>query len=207
MILTLIKDFLISFIGKVGYMGVFVAMVLNSCLIPIPSEVTMALTGALSSEGKMNVYLGILVGAIGNVIGSVIAYSIGAKLSEEYITRFIGRWGKFILVSEAEYLKTTKWIKKYGRMVSFFSQLIPGVRTVIALPSGVAKIKKVPFMVNTFLGCIVANSFYAFIGFRLGKDWELMEPYVKKFELLIIIVGLALVGLYIYKKFSHKEEV
>jgi len=206
MILTLVKDFLINFIGSVGYAGIFIAMILNSCLVPIPSEVTMALTGALSSEGKMNIFLGILVGAVGNVIGSVAAYSIGAKLSEKHIIGFLRRWGKFILVSEAEYMKTTKWIRKYGKRVSFFSQLIPGVRTVIALPSGVAKIKKIPFMINTFLGCLVANSFYAGIGFKLGKDWELMDPYIKKFELVIILAGILFVGLYIYKKFSHKSE-
>lgn len=206
MILTLIKEFLISFIGKVGYVGVFVAMVLNSCLIPIPSEVTMALTGALAAEGEMNIYLGILVGAVGTVIGSIAAYSIGAKINEKHIMRFLRRWGKFILVSEDEYVKTTLWIKKYGKQVSFFSQLIPGVKTVIALPSGVARIEKIPFVVNTFLGCLVSNSIFAFIGFKLGEEWELMEPYIKKFELVIIAAGFVLVGLYVYKKFSHKPE-
>ncbi len=200
MIIAAIKDFLINFIHQIGYLGIFIAMLIESCLIPLPSEVTMPLAGALASSGAMNINIAALVGAFGNLTGSLIAYFIGYKVKESTIIKFIKRWGKFFLVSTEEYEKAKCWLGKYGNQVSFFSRLLPAVRTVVSLPAGVARIKLVPFMIYTFAGSLLWSYVLVVLGYKLGQNWEAIEPYFRKFELVVIVLFVALVAFFVYKK-------
>lgn len=204
--LTAIKDFLIELIRRTGYLGVFIAMTLESCLIPLPSEITMGLAGALVFEGDMNIHVASFVGAIANVVGSLMAYWIGYKLPEAKILKFIKKWGKFILLTEHEYIKSKNWIKKYGNWISFGSRLLPGIRTVISLPAGVAQIKLVPFTLYTFAGSLIWSYFLTFLGFKFGEHWEQMEVYFKKFELVIIGAMVLFVAWYVWHKVKKRSE-
>jgi len=200
MIISEIKDYLINFIDSVGYLGVFIAMTIESCLIPLPSEITMGLAGALSAQGSMNIHLACLVGATGNLVGSWGAYWIGLKVKETAILKFLRRWGKFILVSEHEYLKTKDWLKRKGNAVSFFSRLLPGVRTVVSLPAGVAKIDFLRFSIFTFAGSLMWSYVLAFAGYKLGQNWEDMEKYFNKFQIVIVAGCVLIIVLYVLKK-------
>jgi membrane protein DedA with SNARE-associated domain len=204
MILTEIKDFLVHFVEVVGYPGVFIAMVLESCLIPIPSEITMPVAGALAATGAMNVHAASFTGAIANVVGSLMAYWLGVKIPEEKILGFLRRWGKYLLVPEEEYLKTKKWLNKYGVSVSFFSRLLPGIRTVVSLPAGVARISLPKFIGWTFLGSLIWCYVLVYAGFVLGENWESIEVYFHKFQLVIIAAGVLFIGWYVWKQLSHK---
>lgn len=188
-----------------GYLGVFVAMVVESCLIPIPSEVTMPLAGALSAQGQMNVWVASFVGAMGNVVGSLMAYGIGYKVPESAILGFIRRWGKWFLLSEDEYEKSKGYLFKYGNWVSFFSRLLPGVRTVVSLPAGVARLKLTPFVVWTFLGSFLWCLVLTWAGYLLGENWDSLEKYFKKFEIAIVVVGVVFIGLYVWNHFRKKK--
>jgi membrane protein DedA with SNARE-associated domain len=199
-----IKDFMVNLVETVGYPGIFFAMVLESCLVPLPSEITMPAAGALAATGEMNVHIAAWVGALGNVVGSLMAYGLGVKIPEKKITSFLGKYGKFILVSEHEYHRTKKWIHKYGSSVSFFSRLLPGVRTVVSLPAGVARIPLRPFIVMTFLGALLWCYVLVYAGYVLGENWEVIEVYFSKFQYIVIVVFLILFGLYVYKHLKSK---
>src|SRR5579862_7867901 len=105
---------IIHFISSAGYFGVFIFMLLNSALIPIPSEVTMPFSGYLAQTGVLSLPLVILIGAIGDLFGALIAYAIGFYLEETVIISLINKYGKFILLSKHEYLKAVGMYKKYG---------------------------------------------------------------------------------------------
>lgn len=207
--LSALKDFLVEIIGSTGYIGIFITMFLSSCLIPIPSEIVMPVAGMLAVEGRLDLILVVVVGTIANLTGSLLAYFVGIRVKEESILAWVRRWGKFILISEHEYSKAAHWIKHYGKAVSFFSRLVPGVRTVISLPAGVARIKLIPFVVYSVLGSLLWNVILTVLGYKFGENWEVIEPYMKRFELVIIVAGLLLVGLYVAKKlgvgFSKKS--
>jgi membrane protein DedA with SNARE-associated domain len=204
-VLNEVKEIAMNIVESAGYLGVFIAMVVESCLIPLPSEVTMPLAGALSAQGQMNVWVASFIGATGNVIGSLMAYGIGYKVPEKAILGFIRRWGKWILLSEHEYEKSKSWLYKYGAWVSFFSRLFPGVRTVISLPSGVARIKLIPFAVWTFLGAFLWCVVLTWAGYLLGENWVSLEKYFKEFEIAIVVILVVLVGLYVWKHISRRK--
>lgn len=177
---------IIHLIQSTGYLGIFLLMTLESALIPIPSEITMPFSGFLVSQGNLSLWLVILTGAIGNLVGSLIAYAAGFYLEEKIILSLVDKYGKFILMTKKDYLKTIKWFNKYGQGIAFFSRLLPGVRTFISLPAGLAEMNIWKFSIYTFLGSFVWSAFLAYVGLYLGNNWKGLEPYYRKFEILIM---------------------
>jgi membrane protein DedA with SNARE-associated domain len=152
-----------------------------------------------------------LVGAFGNLIGSLIGYYIGYFLEENIIISLVKKYGKFLLITEHDYTMSRNWFNKYGNAVVFFSRLIPGVRTFISLPAGLAEMNIWKFSIYTFLGSLLWSGFLTYIGFYLGSRWKDLEGYFRKFEVLIVVLLVVAVLLYInYKlkiiKFGKKKK-
>ncbi|NIV28377.1 MAG: DedA family protein, partial [Anaerolineae bacterium] len=125
---------------SIGWLGVVVIMALESANIPIPSEVTMPLSGWMLVQAKggtamQALLLGGLWGAVGCTIGSVISYALGAWGGRPLVERY----GKYILVSHDDLEKADRWFARWGDWASFISRLLPIVRTFISFPAGVAR--------------------------------------------------------------------
>ena len=178
-------------------------MTLESALLPIPSEITMPFAGFLASQGLLNFWLVVTIGALANLAGSLIAYGIGFYLEEHIILSIIRRFGKFILVTEHDYMRAVSWFKKYGSSLAFFSRLLPAVRTFISLPAGLSEMNISKFSAYTFAGSFIWSRLLAYIGFTLGKNWHSLEPYFRKFELLI--AGIFILGILFY--LNHKLRI
>lgn len=175
-------------------------MVLESALLPIPSEITMPFAGFLASQGILNFWLVVFVGALANLIGSLVSYGIGFYLEENIILSLIRKFGKYILISEHDYLRAVSWFKKYGNRITFFSRLLPAVRTFISLPAGLSEMNVFKFSIYTFAGSFIWSAFLSYVGFTLGKNWRILEPYYKKFEILIVILLFLGIIWYINRK-------
>ena len=178
-------------------------MTLESALIPIPSEITMPFAGFLAFEGHLNLILVILVGAVGNLVGSLLAYGLGFYLEETIIVKLIKRYGKIILVTIEDYETSIKWLKRYGDFVTFFSRLLPAVRTFISLPAGLSEMNIWKFSAYTFLGSLIWSAVLAYIGFYLGARWNSLEPFFRKFQMVIVV--FLVVGILIY--INHKLKI
>lgn len=188
--LEFLAHYIIAVIESTQYVGIFVLMTLESALIPIPSEVTMPFSGFLASTGTLSLLPIILVGTVANLFGSYIAYYIGYFIEEAIIVRYIKKYGKFALISEHDYGKASSWFTKYGDKIIFISRLLPGIRTVISLPAGVFRMDIKKFTIYTVLGCLVWSTLLTYIGYILGENWASLEPYFRKFE---IVIGIALI--------------
>ena len=201
--LAQLSFFIIHLIQTTGYLGIFILMTLESALIPIPSEVTMSFSGFLVNQGGLSFILVVLAGAFGNLIGSLIGYYIGYFLEEKAIISLVKKYGKFLLITEHDYAMSRNWFKKYGNVVVFFSRLIPGVRTFISLPAGLAEMNVWKFSIYTFLGSLLWSGFLTYIGFYLGSRWKDFGGYFRKYEFLIAVLLVIAVLLYI----NHKLKI
>ncbi|PIQ72849.1 alkaline phosphatase [Candidatus Roizmanbacteria bacterium CG03_land_8_20_14_0_80_35_26] len=199
-IITFFTGLIISVISKTGYFGIFGLMAAESALIPIPSEVTMPFAGYLASVARFNIYLVILVGALANLFGSILAYWLGYWGEDHVIRQLIKKYGKYLLMTEHEYERSERWFRKYGEKITFFSRILPIVRTFISLPAGVAKMNFWKFSFFTFFGSLIWSGLLAYIGFVLGKNWYTLSGYYRKFEYLIVFAVLALGIYYIVHK-------
>lgn len=195
-----VANWIINTISTLGYPGIVLTMAIESALIPLPSEIIMPFSGFLVSVGRFDLNLVALSGAVGNVLGSLLAYGLGYWGHERVVRRLVRKWGKWILITEKELDETEKLLHKYKDWVVLGSRVVPGIRTVISLPCGIAKLPIYRFIVLTFFGSLIWSYFLAWIGFTLGQNWRTLGPYFHKAD---AIVGFAIVGglmLYIYHK-------
>ncbi|MDO8573247.1 MAG: DedA family protein [Candidatus Daviesbacteria bacterium] len=195
-----IAQWVINVISTLGYPGIVITMAIESALIPLPSEIIMPFSGFLASVGKFDLNMVALMGAIGNVIGSLVAYAIGYWGHEKLVRRFIRKFGKWILVSEKELDETEILLHKYKDLVVLGSRVVPGIRTVISLPCGFARLPLGRFIVMTFIGSLIWSYFLAWIGFVLGENWDTLGPYFHKADALIVILIVGVIAWYIYHK-------
>lgn len=194
-LITLIIELVISIIGSVGYVGIFLLMLLESCGIPIPSEIIMPFSGFLVADGRLIFWLIVLFGVLGNLAGSCLAYVIGKYGGRSLIERY----GKYILVSHHDLNLADHWFKKYGDWAVLFGRLLPVVRTYISFPAGIAEMNFKKFTLFTFLGIVPWTILFAWLGIKMGNNWELIQKTMHNFDLLIGIAIILVVILYIWR--------
>jgi membrane protein DedA with SNARE-associated domain len=172
-ILRPVIDLVISFISTTGYVGIFLLMILESALIPIPSEIIMPFSGFLVTSGKFHPIAVILAGSLGNLVGSVLTYYIGIKFGRVFIIKY----GKYIFFKENHLEFTDKLFKKYGDRISFVGRLLPLIRTYVSLPAGIGKTNLAKFVFYTFAGSVIWNTMLTYAGIQLGNNWENIDKY------------------------------
>lgn len=165
----------------------------------------MAFAGFLAGVGVMNFWMAVFIGAFGNLIGSLLAFYLGRAMGEEWIRVAIKKWGKWVLVHEKDFDKALSWFKKYGQGITFGSRLLPIIRTFISLPAGIAEMNVVKFSIFTFIGSFIWSAFLAYLGLKLGQNWEVIDPYFRKFQFLIVGLGTGAVGFYVYLHLKRKK--
>jgi membrane protein DedA with SNARE-associated domain len=191
--------FLEQLFHTIGWAGVVFIMVLESANIPIPSEVTMPLSGwfLAQAQGK-SVWYAILTGgffgALGCTIGSVTSYALGAYGGRP----FLDRWGKYLLITRHDLEKADRWFGRWGDWAAFISRLLPIVRTFISFPAGVMRTRFWTFTVYTFVGSFLWCGALAFGGYKFGERWEELRAIMRPFDIPIAIAILAAGMWYVY---------
>ena len=201
--IEVIGSWIIHFISTLGYFGVFILMTLESACIPIPSEVTMPFSGSLIASGQFNFWILVIIGTLGNLVGSLLAYWLGAWGQEAVVRKVIIKYGKYFLVSEHEYDRSERWFRNHGEMMVFASRILPVLRTFISLPAGVAKMNLKKFIGYTIVGCFIWTAILTEIGVVLGNNWKSLEGYFRKFDVVIVVVGVLIVVWYVWHKLKH----
>lgn len=202
--LEILANWIINVISTLGYPGIILTMAIESALIPLPSEIIMPFSGFLVSTGKFDFFLVGISGAVGNVIGSLAAYYLGFWGHERVVRKFIRAYGKWILLTEEELDQAEKLLHKYKDWVVLGSRVLPGIRTVISLPCGIARLPILRFIILTFFGSLVWSVSLAWIGFVLGQNWRVIGPYFHKLDLVIILGILGAIGWYVWYKLRKR---
>jgi LPXTG-motif cell wall-anchored protein len=177
-LVQVMKDWVIQF----GYAAIFLLMLAESACIPFPSEVTMLIGGWYSAEGSLNLYWVTAAGVFGNLVGSWIAYLAGRLYGRELLDRY----GKFILIRSHDIDRAEVWWDKYGEAATFFSRLLPVLRTFISLPAGIARMPFGKFTLYTFLGVIPWTLGLAYLGTVVKDHWHRVLPY---FDAPTLVIG------------------
>ncbi len=190
-----IITYITSFISSLGYPGIFSLMVVESAMIPIPSEIIMPFSGFLVATGKLSFFEVILAGSFGNLIGSIITYYAGLKIGRPLIIKY----GKYIFFSESHLRFTEKLFERLGDKISFIGRLLPGVRTYVSFPLGIAKANLIKFMAYTLIGSLIWNALLTYAGLRLGSNWQSFHKYSPYLDIVAVIMIIAFVIWFIYK--------
>ena len=184
------------FIGSYGYLAIFVLMLAESACIPVPSELTMPLGGALAAGAvagvHLNLWLVIAVGVAANLVGSYIAWGVGWYGGEPAWRR----WSRFLPGSGDGLERSRRWFDRYGGRAVFFGRLLPVVRTFISLPAGFARMRPLRFGVYTVAGCVPWIGGLAWAGWAAGANWHRVTGLVQNAGYVVgaIVVVLLIVA-------------
>ena len=200
LIIDILADVVIRTIDFMGYLGVFFLMLLESCGIPMPSEIIMPFSGFLVAEGKMNFWAVSFVGAFANLAGSLIAYWIGLKGGRALIEK----WGKYILISKRDLDLADRWFMRFGNLTVFFGRLLPVVRTYISFPAGVAKMEIKRFSLYTFAGALPWSILFTWLGVKMGDNWEQIREKLHNFDLAIVALIIIGIAWYVWRHIKHR---
>lgn len=179
-----------------GYAGVMFAMAIESCCIPLPSEIVMPLAGyfAYTNPERFSLVGVGIAGAVGCVIGSAVAYGIGASGGRPLLLKY----GRYILISKADSDRADRWFAHYGAPVAFFSRLLPVIRTYISLPAGIARMNVGKFLIFTLLGSLPWTFALAFIGYKFGDKLAGLSTVFHGLDIVILVLFIAAVAYYVY---------
>jgi membrane protein DedA with SNARE-associated domain len=202
--------FITNLYATTGLAGIVLAMALESCCIPLPSEIVMPLAGVMLVEGKLlagvNPWVGLvlvaLAGATGCLIGSMAAYGIGYSGGRPLMLKY----GRYVLISQHDADMADRFFQKWGSETAFFSRLLPIVRTYISLPAGIAKMPFVKFCIYTFLGSFPWCLLLAYVGTVLGNNLSALTPIFRGSEVIIIVALVILLALYIWRHIRNDRK-
>jgi membrane protein DedA with SNARE-associated domain len=194
-----IVEFLTNLFHTMGWTGVVGIMALESANIPIPSEVTMPLSGWLLIQAQGGTAIqaalwGGLWGAVGCTLGSILSYALGAWGGRPLLDRY----GKYLMIGNQDLEVADRWFGRWGEWAALISRLLPIVRTFISFPAGVARTKLIPFVLYSFVGSFIWCGALAYGGYAFGARWEELRAIMRPFDIPIAIVLLGGFAYYIY---------
>jgi membrane protein DedA with SNARE-associated domain len=182
-----------------GYLGVIVMMAIESANIPLPSEAIMPTAGLLVQQGKMNIHLAALSGALGCLLGSLPSYWLGMVGGRP----FLEKYGSFLLLRPKDLEIADSWVDKYGDATFFVCRMLPIVRTFISFPAGVLKAHFGMFCTFTFIGSLIWCYFLTYVGIKFGENLEFFVNIWHKFDLAIALAVVTLFGVYLYRHLKN----
>ncbi len=186
-ILEPVIHFMEDFVTAYGYAAIFVLMTAESALIPFPSEVTMLVGGWYAADGTLSFFWVVTAGVVGNLVGSWLAYALGRKTGRALLDRY----GKYVLIRRHDVDRAEVWWAKHGDAATFFSRLLPVIRTFISLPAGIAKMPFGKFTLYTFLGVVPWTAGLTWLGVVVEDNWEKVLHY---FDVPTLVIAAAVVA-------------
>lgn len=181
-------------ISSLGYGGLAFGLIIDSAGIPIPSEVLLPLAGALARQGRFNLVLVIIVGTLAQTAGAALSYWIGAQGGLPLVKKY----GKYVLFREHELHRTHALFEKYGAWLTLIGRCVPGVRTYIGYPAGIARMRFDLFMAASVVGSLVWTILLSVLGYQLANKLDVIDRIVRQFGLIALAVGVVALFVYIY---------
>jgi membrane protein DedA with SNARE-associated domain len=188
-------------IQSLGYAGIFILMIMESMVLPVPSEAVMPFAGFLVADGVLSPVLVACAATLGSIVGSLASYAIGLYGGRPFLNRF----GKYLLLNREDLERTDRFFRRRGSPTILIGRFIPIVRHLISIPAGLAKMPLLPFAIFTVVGAGIWNSFLTWCGYVLRKNWERVMAYSRYIDLAVIALGLALIALFIWRHLVRRK--
>lgn len=189
-------DTLLQLMESYGYIALFVAMVLENANIPIPSEVVLGFAGFLISQQVFTFWTTFIVACLAGLVGSVLSYWLGSYGGRPLLLKY----GKYIFFNEHKFQLAENMFNKYGGAAVLICRCLPGVRTFISFPAGVARYPFWKFTIFTIIGTIPWTLLLVWAGSLLGSHWRDLIQYNHIFLIVIVVVCVIAAAVYIWHK-------
>ena len=185
-------------LNNLTYPNILLLMLLESTVIPVPSELVVAPAAYHAASGQLNVFLVVLFATIGAGIGATINYVVALYVGRPVIYKFANsKWGKMCLLTEEKVKKSEQYFDNHGIAATLTGRLIPGIRHLISIPAGLARMNYWKFLLYTLLGAGAWHTILAALGWYLHSvvPENELQSTIKQYNHYIVIGIIAIVAL------------
>jgi membrane protein DedA with SNARE-associated domain len=197
-----IAAYLVETIGNMGYWGIFLLMFLESTFFPFPSEVIMIPAGYLAYQGEMNLYIVVLIGILGSVAGALFNYYLAMHFGRSFLLKY----GKYFFIKAETLDKLEAFFQKHGELSTFNGRLIPGIRQLISLPAGLARMNLLRFSFYSALGAGIWVVVLVALGYLLGSNEALISEYLHTATLIALLSVIFITIFYVIRN-KRREKI
>lgn len=184
-----------AFISQFGYLAVAALIFLETVFPPIPSEVILPLAGFLTASTGMGLPGVVLAATAGALAGAFILYGVGRVLSRERLMRlFDTRPLRLLGFSSADVAKVVDWFARKGQITVLFCRCVPGIRSLISIPAGTARMALPRFALYTFVGSLAWNTLLCSLGAVAGGAWQQVSDQVAWVSDMVVYALAALLA-------------
>jgi membrane protein DedA with SNARE-associated domain len=192
--------------AHINYGTITLLMAIESSFIPLPSEMVIPPAAWKAAQGDLNIYLVVLFSTLGAIMGALFNYFIALTLGRAIIYRFAeSRVGKLMFLSRQKVEHAENYFVRHGKPSTLIGRLVPGIRHLISLPAGLARMKLRDFILFTLIGSLTWHSILAALGYFLYSQKELIDKYFNELFWLLLALGVVFV-VYLIFKFRKKKE-
>lgn len=189
-----IIDWIVQTVGAFGYIGIFVMMLIESSIFPLPSEVVMIPAGYLCAKGEMNLVIVIVLGTLGSIAGALLNYYLAVKLGRKLILKY----GHYVFFKPETLEKVEVFFKTHGSFSTFTGRLIPVIRHYISLPAGLARMNLGLFCFYTGFGAGIWVSVLTFLGYFFGQNEALLNEHLHTVTVVITVFIIVFGAIYVW---------
>jgi membrane protein DedA with SNARE-associated domain len=192
-----------NLVADLGYPGLFLLIVAESTMVPIPSLLVMPFAGFMAAQGTFSLPLILAINGAGALVGSSLSYWLGAAGGKPLLLKY----GKYVFVRPKDLERTEAFFAKRGKWTIFIARFLPVIRHIISIPAGIARMPLRQFLLETFLGAMAWGGGLMVLGYELGAQWEAIALKAKKIDLVIAVsIVLILVALAIRFVLRRRRE-
>jgi membrane protein DedA with SNARE-associated domain len=198
-----------SFLISHAIYAVIIFGVLEAACVPIPSELTFLLGGAVASGAIPGTHqhpslaLVIILGTLAELVGSYISYGVGRAGGHPLVRR----WGRYVLVTEADVARAERFLVGRGVWALPVARMLPFVRAFASIVAGIVDVPAVRFGVLSLIGTVVYVAVLSSIGYSLGGEWsKVNNSLTDATYVLVAVVVVLLVGFVVYRLRAFRKE-
>lgn len=204
-LLASLAQWITNVVSSFGYVGVFVLVALGNLHLPVPTQITLPLSGFLIGQGEFSFVPVMGASTAAAVAVSFVFYYVGAWIGEENLRWFVGRFGRFVLVGEKDLDKASAVFDRHGGKAILIGHLVPGVGAFISIPAGLRHVSIFGwFMFYTVLGSILWNAGFVVLGWVLGENWQVVKKYVSIIEYAALAIFVAVVIWFVWRRWKAR---
>jgi membrane protein DedA with SNARE-associated domain len=202
--MELFQTLLDWYMANLNYFTIALLMLIESTFLPLPSEVVMPFAAFKAAQGDLNVFIVIIAGTVGALSGSLINYTLAFYLGRPLVYKFAeSRVGRLFLLSKEKVVHAEEYFIRNGKSSTFIGRLVPGIRHLISIPAGLAKMKLRDFMLYTFIGAGIWNIILVTIGYFIYDLRDKIFPYLDD---ILYVLGAVFVIYLLYKAWKNRKK-
>lgn len=191
---------------NINYLSIILLMAIEGSFVPFPSEVVIPPAAWKAAQGDLNIYLVVVAGTAGALIGSLINYYLAYFLGRKIVYSFAeSRLAGWLLITPEKVRKAEDYFVRHGRSATFIGRLVPGIRQLISIPAGLARMPIRDFILYTSLGAGIWNIVLAALGYFLYSQKERLELYYHELSIGMLVLGALFVGYLVYNGVKKKK--